>query len=242
MAKRVLLQRDGVLAVDSCALTVGTERWPFADAHRGPIGEHWRRRSAENPKFFNGQIYVLIEGGLDGGVFRGALAPADFASYLYWRDNGFGDSTVRDCFGTAVIRSADGAVMLARQKAGQINSGLLYLPGGFLDARDAGADRLVAVTGAISREVAEETGLGPPDLEPQPGLLISCAGPLVSVAQVYRSRLTAAELEKTVDAHIRADPAAELEGIAFASSYDALDAGAVPLYARQLLQRVLSAE
>lgn len=239
MAERVRLQREGVASVAACTLAVGTERWAFAEDHRDRIAAHWHARRAENPKFFNGAIFVLTEAGIDGDRFSGTLARIDFASYLYWRETGFADETVRDCFGTGVIVSADGAVLLARQKAGQINSGFAYLPGGFIDARDVAGDHTVDVGASISREIAEETGLGSADLDPQPGLLLSCAGPLVSVARVYRSALNAADLGGAIAAHIAADPNAELEGVEFAWRAAALDPERVPPYARQLLRHVL---
>jgi 8-oxo-dGTP pyrophosphatase MutT (NUDIX family) len=237
----VRLQREGVTTVDACDLHVGAERWQFADDCRAQISEHWRVRSAENPKFFNGTVFVLIAGVIEGNRFRGQLAQTDFASYLYWRESGFSDPAVRDCFGTAVIRAADGGVLLARQREGHINTGLSYLPGGFIDVRDTTEGQVIDVGASILREITEETGLGTSDLAVQPGLLVSCAGPLVSLATVYQSELDAADLARAIDAYIAADADGELEGVEFVQDLSSIDPARVPPYARQLLQRVLPA-
>ncbi len=142
---------------------------------RDDISAYWEHRLDQNPDFFNGTIYLTRDAKVEEEVFSARLFATDFKNFLYWRENGYGDRAVTDVFGSALIVSADGAVLLGRQRDGHINSGLAYCPGGLVDARDILADKYVDILGSIRRELYEETGLTAGDRRRGSGLYSDAA-------------------------------------------------------------------
>lgn len=231
-----LLTRDGVVRVNRVALKVADgATWPFAVERAGEIDAHWAKRSAETPNFFNGVVHMTRNPVIAGGVFSGELIRSDFKSFLYWREMGHPDRTVGDAFGSALLRSAEGHVVLGKQLPGNINSGLSYLPGGFIDVRDVAADGTVDIDASILREVSEETGLGLDDIERVPGYLIAVAGAAISIAAEFRSRLAAEEMRAKIRAFIALGAEPELEDAVIVRSRADVASLATAPYARVLL-------
>ncbi|MCH9808736.1 MAG: NUDIX domain-containing protein [Alphaproteobacteria bacterium] len=138
------------------------------------------------------------------------LIETDFSSFLFWKDTSYPEAGVRDGFGSAMIRSREGHVLLARQLAGHLNSGLLYLPGGFIDLNDVCGDGRVDIDASIMRELAEETGLGASSFVRRPGYLLTRVGVQVSIAVEFRSELDALELRHLLCSQLRAQGDPEL--------------------------------
>ncbi|MBN8910869.1 MAG: NUDIX hydrolase [Rhizobiales bacterium] len=150
-----------VFRVPSVDLRVTDGGWAFADRHRGEIEAHWARRVREAPGFFNGPVFMMDAYSVSAhGHLSASFIRSDFRSFLYWRETGFRDDRIMDGFGSALIRSADGRVLLGRQSAGNLNSGLCYPPSGFIDVRDVRPDGLIDIDRSVAREVAEETLTG----------------------------------------------------------------------------------
>jgi ADP-ribose pyrophosphatase YjhB (NUDIX family) len=221
--------------LESCTLRVGPSRWPFADAHAAEIGVYWRRRQAENPAMFDGTLFVLGDGRVDSGRFDGTLIRTSFKSLLYWKEHDYPDRSVRDVFGSALITSAEGHVVLGRQGAGNLNAGLAYLPGGFIDQRDVSADGHVDLEASVARELKEETGLSVDEVERLPGFLATHAGALTSIAVPYRSPLRSSELKARIHDHISRDPDPELSEAVVIRSAEDLKGLGMPIYASVLL-------
>jgi len=121
---------DGTsVRVPRCALALSEERWNYAERHREAIAAYWQRMTAERPKLFNGAVHVLIAHALREGTLTGTFARTDFKSFLYWRDHGAEGPTL-DGFGSSLIRSSDGCVLLGRQVEGHLNGGFAYPPSG----------------------------------------------------------------------------------------------------------------
>jgi 8-oxo-dGTP pyrophosphatase MutT (NUDIX family) len=232
---------DRVDMVAAAVLTVADRPWPYAVAHREAIARHWRLATAANPGFFNGVIHLTETLEIVDGQAVARLVKTDFQSYLYWRDEGFPKAAgMRDGFGSALIRSAEGHMLLGRQRPGNINAGLAYLPGGFIDARDVGPDRTVDLSASVAREVLEETGLGPGELLAEPGFVVTRAGAHVSFAVPYRSMLTSQALAAKIARFIEAEPNPELSDIVIVKGPADLDGLAMPHFARVLLTELLS--
>ncbi|MFN3869821.1 MAG: NUDIX hydrolase, partial [Hyphomicrobiaceae bacterium] len=185
---------------------------------QGEIAQFWQRQQTANPAYFNGTVLLFSRFAFEGDALVATAFPTEFRNYLYWRTQGFEDRTVIDGFGSAIIRSAEGAVMLARQRAGNINSGLYYLPGGFIDPRDVGPGGAIDIAASIAREVGEETGLHRGALQLDPGFVVTRAGAHLSIAATWRSPLCAEALRAAIMGHLAADAASELEEVVFASS------------------------
>jgi 8-oxo-dGTP pyrophosphatase MutT (NUDIX family) len=229
-----------VLSLKRCELGVSEDPWPFAEDNRAAIEAHWARRKAENPHFFNGQIHLLREFVIEGECLSGRLLRTDFKSFLFWRETGERDRSVLDAFGSALIRSRDGAIVLGCQRAGNINAGLSYLPGGFIDARDVDASGLVDIRASVLREVTEETGLTPADLSVGPNYLVTFCGQQVSIAVEIRASCEAAPLVSRIRRYLESDPSSELEDVVVVRTSSDVAALAVPAYARALLKTLLT--
>ncbi len=200
---------------------------------------NWRRRCLENPAFFNGTVHLLGEHSFEGRVFKAVLARTPFKEFLYWKDSGYPDRGVFDVFGSALLRSREGYVILGRQREGNLNAGLVYLPGGFIDERDVSPDGRVDISRNILRELGEEIGLEPHLAEQQPGFLVSFAGQLASIAAEFRSPLPAAQIVERFEQHIADNDGSELVSIEVVPSVDALDRLTVPKYADAIIRAVL---
>lgn len=226
---------DGVMRVADCTLVCRAAQWRYADDNDRAIDAHWHSNLLRNPRMFDGVIHLLDGGRIDESGFTGSLLRTGFKSYLFWRDAGFPGAGVRDAFGSALIRSAEGHVLLGRQRAGNINAGLAYLPGGFIDARDVGDDGKIDIAASIMRELAEETGLGPADVEARPGFILTRSGALLSIARELVSPLPSAALRERILDGIARDPEAELvDAVIVRSAAEAQAVGAHP-YAAILL-------
>ena len=230
-----------VQRVARCTLAVTAQQWPFAATHAARIDAHWARRRTENPAMFNGVVHLLTALDIEAGACVAHFVRTDFKSYLTWREQGYPAAGVRDGFGSALIRSVEGHVLLGRQRAGNLNSGQAYPPGGFIDARDVDPDGIIDIEASIAREMAEETGLDPATLECAGGYLVTFAGPLLSIAAEYRSRLPADELRARILRHIAADPQSELVDAVIVRTGADLARIDMPEYARVLLGWLLAA-
>lgn len=217
-------------------LRVTDARWAFAEQNTADIASHWARRSAENPHYFNGTVLMLSDFSLsDDGCFSGLFLPTDFRSFLYWRESGQTDTSVRDTVGTALIRTSDDTILLCQQRAGHLNTGFTTPPGGFIDTRDVNQDGTIDIAQAVAREISEETGLGPPQLRQDAGFLVAVAGRLVSIAVPWTCGLTGADVVGIATDHIASDAEGELACALAVAPAAALETLNLPDYARVLL-------
>jgi len=232
---------DRVTAIRDARLTSFNGPWAYADKHKAAIAHHWKRAAEANPNYFNGMIHVLSQ--LDFWQDRAdaTLLPTDFMNFLYWRDQGYpAEANARDGFGSALIRSAEGYILLGRQRPGNINEGLVYLPGGFIDRRDVGASGRIDIRASVARELAEETGLAADDLPAEPGFLLVEAAAHVSFVVRYNYAAPAEHLKEKIETHIASEKDPELAEIVVVKARE--DAASLPMphYARVLLNSPLA--
>jgi 8-oxo-dGTP pyrophosphatase MutT (NUDIX family) len=230
---------DGVTRITECTLRVASATWDYARANSASIEAAWRHARAANPAMFNGVVHLLEAGRIGGADFSGTLVRTDFKSYLHWRAAGFPEAGVRDAFGSALIRSNEGHVVLGRQREGNVNSGLAYLPGGFIDESDVAADASVDIGASILRELVEETGIAPGEVSIAPGFLMTRFGPHLSFARELVSPLPAEALRARILSHIATDPASELVDVVIIRKVADIVPARVHGYARLLLADVL---
>lgn len=233
---------NGVAWVGSCQLKAGKTAWAFAGRHSNAIEAHWQARLRTHPGNFNGVVHVMAEGSDEvcDGVLSAELIATDFKSFLYWKDNGNPPAGIKDVFGSAILRSSEGHVLLGRQSAGNMNSGLAYLPGGFIDDRDADGAGLVDIGASIERELKEETGLACGQVVAVPGFRVVRFGVQVALAREFRSAEPAAALRARILAHLAAEGEAELADIVIVRSMAEVAAENVPGYAALALSHVFA--
>ena len=226
--------------IESYDVCVGAGTWTYAHDHAASIEAHWLAAKAAAPFYFNGVIHLIDEIRVEAGVLHAQLLRTDFKSYLYWRARGYPDAGVLDGFGSALLRSSDGAIMLGRQRPGNINGGLVYLPGGFIDQRDIAAGGSVDLAGSIARELLEETGLALSDLNRRPGYYLTCSKAQVSIAAEFVSGLKATPLKDTIEQHISTDAQSELTDVIVVRGLADLVGLDMPHYARLLVADLLA--
>lgn len=229
-----------VVRVAACRLQVARERWPWADARRDEINAAWHRRVAAEPKYFNGAVRLATRTGITDGVFDAHFATIDFASFVYWWDTGFPDGSMRDCFGSAIVRSAEGHCLLGVQARGNLNAGRAYFPGGFIDAADVKPDSSIDIDQSIARELAEETGLEAAALRRTPGYILAAAGCSIAIGIEYSSMLPADELRAQMRAWIAAQAEPELADMLVVRAASDLDGRPVSPYVPLLVADLLA--
>lgn len=229
-------ETDCVVRLASCRLKVTQTHWDYAVHNASAIDAYWQRRSAENPAMFNGVIHMMTAMSIDGAHLSGDFARTDFKSFLHWREHGYRTTGTRDAFCSALVTSAEGGILLGRQRSGHLNGGRYHLPGGLIDPRDVAADSTISIDASILREVEEEIGILASEVEVVPGYLAIFTGPLLSIARELKVRAPTRELLARVSDHIAGDPQSELtEVIAVRQARD-LDGLPAPPYAADLLK------
>jgi 8-oxo-dGTP pyrophosphatase MutT (NUDIX family) len=237
-----MTEDGGVTIVSECRLQRVHRPWVFARDNATAIDRHWQARLLTHPSHFNGVIYLLAqEATVQEGtqsVFTASFYKTDFKSFLYWREHGYPVALASDSFGSAIVRSAEGHILLGRQNAGNINSGLAYLPGGFIDERDVSADGTIDIGSSIVRELAEETGLTRADLSIEPGFRIIRCGPLIAMAREVRSALPAVALRAAILDYLARDQSPELGDIVIITKLADLEGANVPPYTAMAVRHV----
>jgi hypothetical protein len=157
-------------------LTYAPAPWAFAVEQAAAIDAHWARCIADKPALFNGRVLLCAEHsfGQDGQgrlVLRGSYVAAEYKAFLAWRDFGFPDPNVANCFSMAALQSADGAFLLGEMSSSTANAGAIYFAAGTPDFSDVFGDR-VDLGASVTRELAEETGLSPDEVIQAPGWTI----------------------------------------------------------------------
>lgn len=221
--------------------------WPIADDLRPKIEAHWAARVAANPHLWNGRVLGTIAPGepggiaIDGGVLTGEAVEGDFAGFLAWRDWGFPEIGIRNLFGSALVLSSDGALILGVMGATTANAGQIYPPGGSLEPADVDLHGNVSVIASIERELREETGLVASEAAME-GMMAAFDGPRVSIGRVYRFPLPADRLVATVMDELDRQQERELERVIAFRSVSELDRPEVTTYSRAFAARLLPAQ
>jgi 8-oxo-dGTP pyrophosphatase MutT (NUDIX family) len=201
-----------VVRVDRLELSVIPRPWPFALARRAEINEHFEKQRQVRPALFNGRVLLLHDHAIAGNAFRGHFFESDFASFLAWRDWGFPDAAVKNCFAMGALRGSDGSYLLGVMGGHTANAGKIYFPSGTPEPADVAGARL-DLDSNVAREVAEETGLRPEDVEAQAGWYTVSAGPRIALMKVLQARESATALRARILAYLAGQRQPELAGI-----------------------------
>ncbi|HVX74232.1 MAG TPA: NUDIX hydrolase [Devosia sp.] len=215
------------------------EPWPAPAALRAHVPAIWARLVAANPHLWDGRILGIsgVGGGpprVEAGVLRGEAREDSFSAFMAWRELGWPEIGLRNVFGSAVLISADGAVLLGRMGATTANAGQIYPPAGSLEPADV-ADGRVDVFGSLARELGEETGLDAG--EARAGATVAIFdGPRISVARALHFPVASAELAARVRANLERQVERELADIVVVRTRaDLAAAGPFPPYVGELL-------
>ncbi len=202
-----------IFPLQSVHLTIDREpHWAFERRHAREIEAHWAELCRKNPTLWNGRTLKLAGYTLADGHFTGTCRECSYAAFLTWRDWGAPDLDTYNIFGSAVLKSSDGALLYGVMSQDTANAGRIYPPGGNLDPSDIRAGGNVDILGAIYRELEEETGLGVDDITAGP-LYAIMDGPRISIARVLDVPLASEPLRDRILRHSMASEEQELSDI-----------------------------
>ena len=224
--------------VDALDCTFEPRAWPWALQERAAIDAHWGALTAINPHLFNGLVLIqhrtaLVE---EAGrrVLRGAYQETRYDAFITWRDLGFPDPTMRNCFPMAALLSADGCFMLGEMGAHTSNPGRIYFAAGTPEPRDVNEGR-VDMAGVMLRELFEETGIAPAEVVPDPAWVLILLGARIACMRVVRSAMTAREIDARVADFLSRDALPELARLHAWRRAGDVDAARVPPFMQAFL-------
>lgn len=197
--------------------------WPYARDNALAIQRHWTARLRQTPSMYDGRVLLAnrVETEADGAgtLLRLDVFETSFSAFLAWRDAGWPDRSVFNCFSMPAVRSSDGGFLVGEMTADHSVAGALYFPCGTPDPSDLDTTGGVDLLGSLTRELAEETGLDASRgvLRPRWTVVVSgqwiacirtidwpeCAASLVAEAR----RLIAVQIRpELADVHILSEP------------------------------------
>ena len=186
--------------------------WPFAQQRRADIDAHFAARQAKTPELWNGRVLLMREHAFEGSALTGTFFETDFASFIAWRDFGFPESGIVNCFSMGALRGSDGGWLLGVMGQHTANPGRIYFPAGTPEPEDVTGDQ-VDLAANVMREVAEETGLTLADFAMEAGWTAVVAGPRIALMRVMQAREPADVLRARILRHLASEREPELADI-----------------------------
>jgi hypothetical protein len=182
--------------------------WAFAESRRVEINAYFDLLRQSKP-LWNGRVLLMFEHKIEDGLFGGAYLETDFASFIAWRDWGFPDKGIRNCFAPAMLQGSDGGYVLGVMGSQTANAGQIYFPCGTPDPDDV-KDGRVDLKNSACRELLEETGISTDELEIDTHWLAVFAGPRIAMMKPMRARQPAEILRQRIRDHIARERKPEL--------------------------------
>ena len=231
--------------IDEIVFNIEMRAWPFAIDQGAAIDRHWEKLCGANPYLFNGRVFLNFERRVEAlgqrRLLRGTASAVDFKAFLAWRDFGFPDRGVRNCFAMAALRSADGAFMLGRMSERTANAGKIYFPAGTPDLGDV-RDGALDLAGSVARELEEETGIRPDEVDFAAGWTVIFEGPRIACMKLTRSPFAASEIEARFEDFIARQAHPELVALHPVFSLADLNEERMPGFTLRYLHHTLSEE
>src|SRR5205823_6926316 len=176
------------------------------------IDAHFAAKQREKPKIWNGRVLLGRNPVLAGERLRAEYFETDFASFLAWRDGGFPDQSVFNGFGMGALRSRDGAFVMGEMGQHTANAGRIYFPSGTPDLADI-RDGTVDMSGSVTRELEEETGLAPGEYESEPHWHCVYTGHAIAMIRLLRVDMPGDAVRDRIVANLAAQRQPELSAI-----------------------------
>jgi hypothetical protein len=216
------MMQTQIIGDEHLELRFSPRPWAFAQQRRQQIDAHFAHLRERNPHLWNGRVLLLYDFALAPDVFRGDYLETDFASFLAWQDWDFPDRSIRNCFGIAALRGADGGFLLGVMAEHMLNAGKVHFVGGGPDPNDIVVDK-VDLHGSVLRELSEETGLSTREVAPEGGWHVVFAGMYIAMLKVLNAPVPAAALRDQILRFLASQTQPELADIRIVNGPGDLD-------------------
>lgn len=234
-----------VQPVPKLDLTLINGVWDFAAKEQKTIKAHWAKQTKDNDYLFDGKVLIAPEFGFaeDGSFYARHLA-VDFSAFLTWRDlflphQEWDNPHVLNIFGSAVVVSQEGYLLMGIMGAQTSNAGLIYPASGMPDLDDVDAAGRLNVFASLKRELKEEMGLDANDACIGQAYIIE-DGWRRSVAQLLHFDKPAEALVADIHAYHKTAADDELEGVAVIKSVNDIVEDRMPSYVPELIRYYFS--
>lgn len=230
-----------IVAVHDLDTRVERKPWPWAEANRAAIAAHWQRLVAEKPALYNGVVLMAERPRIEDGIYRSIYFPVEYASLIAWRDFGWPDPSVSNGFAMAALRGADGAFIAGIMGAHTANARAIYFAAGTPDLDDVRPDGSLDLAGSVLRELGEETGVRPGEVEVRPEWTAIVEPARVALMREVISPLPAADLAARIEAFLAREIEPELSGVHVIRTAADILPGRMPDFMVTYLRSVLPA-
>jgi len=210
-------------------------QWAWADEHRRAIDEFWQTARARQPALFDGAVYMFADLRIEGDACRAVCFETRFSRLLYAKRMGFPDPSVVNAFAMGALRAEDGAFVLGVMGPETANAGQIYFPSGSPDPSDR-RDGMLDLSGSISRELAEETGLADGEYRVDKGWSVVRDGGLVAFLRPVGLSGDAEEVRALMLARMSRLPEQELADIYIARGPGDIDERRMPPFIQAYLR------
>jgi 8-oxo-dGTP pyrophosphatase MutT (NUDIX family) len=228
-----------VVPVARLEATLEPYEWPFVTQRAADIAANWARVKAAKPATFNGRVLLESGGGIEGDVFHARYFKADYASLLAWKGLGFPEAPgarIRNGFAMAALRSVDGAYLMGVMAEQTVNAGRIYFAAGTPDMSDVTDDGRVDLAGSALRELEEETGLSPSDVDVAEGWRVVLARSRTAYMRDVTIDLPADQARALILDRLSRQESPELSDIAIARSAADIDENRMPDFMQHFLR------
>lgn len=201
-----------IYAVSRVEAHVEDYDWAYARGQTAEIDAHWLRLRGETPALFNGRVLLMHGWRRETDALKTRHFETDFKNFIGWRDFGFADPGVRNCFSMAALRGADGGYVLGVMGDHTSNAGQIYFPAGTPDPGDVRSGKL-DLEGSAMRELEEETGIDPGLLRVETDWSIADAGPRLGCMKIVTGPDEAAAIAARIEEWLIRQEKPELSGV-----------------------------
>ena len=202
---------------------------------RVEINEYFVRLQTKKSAIWNGRVLLLQRYRLRDGALHGSCFETDYASFIAWHDWGFPDRTVYNFFAAAAVQAADGAYLVGEMAPYTAGAGQLYFPCGTPDPSDVNPGGSFDLSGHLTRELREETGIGIDELDAEPGWILVHDLCYVALIRLLKSHENADDLRHRIMRHIAGEQQSEFSEIRIVRGPAQLDAR-MPRFVTAFLQ------
>jgi 8-oxo-dGTP pyrophosphatase MutT (NUDIX family) len=217
-----MMERPVPLSIERLELSIAPYAWPFAQERHGEIADHFTALRRSKPELWNGRVLLMKDAAIADGVLRGTYFETGFADFMAWRDWGFPDRAVHNCFSMGALRGSDGGYLLGVMSAFTANAGRIYFPAGTPEPADV-VGGTVDLLGSVLRELQEETGLDPAEFSIARDWTVVDRGPRLALMMAIHAGRPAEALREEVLRHLATEARPELADIRIVRSPDDFD-------------------